>query len=204
MLTTRNYFLPESTVNKVSLLMNSSQRIQSAVTTELFNALHSDLKALYEWQKEFSDIQAVHALKTSKLYAESIPYNGEIWLRRGLLAERLMRNRLAERAYRYVVDKGFSLFAWYRLMKVYVKGGNPKAVLVCIMEVIRQLESENIAFDTLPEWTEELLGELCRGCGVKQIVSLGIELGSEKFPSLVKAIERLSYWKVDGASEVTR
>ena len=67
MLTTRNYFLPESTVNRVSLLMNTSQRIQSAATTELFHALHNDLKAVYEWQKESSDIQAVHALRNSKL-----------------------------------------------------------------------------------------------------------------------------------------
>ena len=123
-------------------------------------------------------------------------------MRRGLLAERLMRNRLAERAYRYVVDKGFSLFAWYRLMRVYVKGGNPKAVLVCIMEVVKQLETESIAFDALPEWAEELLGEMCRGCGIKQIVSLCTELGAERFPALLKSIERLRYWKVDGTGEV--
>lgn len=121
-----------------------------------------------------------------------------MWLRRGLLSERLQKTRLAERAYRYVVEKGFSLFAWYRLMKIYVKIGNPKAVLVCIMEMIKQLEQENIVFDGIPPWTEEILGKMCRDCGIKQILSLSHEIGAKRFPSLTNAIERLKYWQVDG------
>ena len=150
--------------------MNPIQRIQTEHMTELLSCLHSDLKALYEWQKESSDIQAVHSLKNSDFYSEIIPYNGEIWIRRGLLSERLLRNRLAERAFRYVVDKGFSLFSWFHLMKVYVKAGNPKAVIVCMMEVIKQLEQEKVVFDAVPGWIEEILGAMCRGCGYKQIL----------------------------------
>ena len=78
MVTTRNYFLPESTSNKLSLIMDANHRIQSPTTTELFTCLHNDLKAVYEWQKESSDIQAVHALKNSKKYTDLITYNGEI------------------------------------------------------------------------------------------------------------------------------
>lgn len=202
MLTYRNYFLSESTSHKLSSFMNPALRIQSESTNELFNCLHSDLKAIYEWQKESSDIQAVHAMKNSMEYLEIIPFNGDLWLRRGLLSERLLKNRLAERAYRYVVDKGFSLFAWYRLMKIYVKGGNPKAVLVCIMEVIKQLEQEKIVFDGIPGWVEEIIGKMCRGCGYKQVISLSNELSVERFPALARTIERLRYWKVDGVNEV--
>lgn len=200
LLTYRNYFLSESTSHNILSFMNPSLRIQSENMNELFNCLHCDLKAVYEWQKESSDIQAVHALKNSKGYLEIIPYNGDLWLRRGVLSERLMKNRLAERAYRYVVDKGFSLYAWYRLMKIYAKGGNPKAVLVCTMEVIKQLEQEKIVFDGIPGWIEEILCKMCRGCGYKQIVSLSLELNVERFPALDKMIEKLKYWKVDGVN----
>lgn len=93
---------------------------------------------------------------------------------------------------------GFSLFAWYRLMKIYVKIGNPKAVLACFMEMIKQLEQENIIFNGTPPWAEEILGKLCRGCGIKQILSLCEEIGVKRFPSLFKTIEQLVYWRVDG------
>jgi tetratricopeptide (TPR) repeat protein len=66
LLTYRNYFLTEWTGNKLSLIMNTLTRVQTSDTTELFSCLYNDLKAVYEWQKESSDIQAVHALKNSK------------------------------------------------------------------------------------------------------------------------------------------
>jgi hypothetical protein len=124
-----------------------------------------------------------------------------LWIRRGLLAERLCKSRLAERAYRYVVDKGFSLYAWARLMKVYVRAGNPKAVLVCIMEVIKQLEHEKVFFEYLPAWTDEILAKMCRGCGIKQILSIAEEVGVRRFPAILNAIEKLKYWSVDGVAE---
>ena len=65
-LTFRNYFLAEAGSNKLSLIMNPLSRSQSEGTTELFSSLYNDLKAVYEWQKENSDIQAVHALRNSK------------------------------------------------------------------------------------------------------------------------------------------
>jgi hypothetical protein len=201
MITVRYYFLPESSTSKLSSLMNKDQRAQSEATSDLFNCLYCDLKALYEWQKETSDIQAVHDLKNSNLNIESIPFTGELWLRRGMLSERLIRTRLAERAYRYVVDKGFSLFAWYRLMKIYVKGGNPKAVIVCVTEVISQLEQEKILFNELPSWMDEVLAEMCKGCGYRQLISICEELKTKKFPALIKSLDRLKYWKTDGVVE---
>jgi hypothetical protein len=119
-----------------------------------------------------------------------------------MVADRLMKSRLAERAYRYVVEKGFSLYAWHRLMKIYSRAGNPKAVLVCIIEVIKQLEQEKIVFDGVPSWIEDVLCKTCSGCGHKQIISLGNELNIAKIPALAKAVEGLKLWNVDGFTQI--
>lgn len=202
MLTYRDYFLADSKVNnKLSSLMNPAARVQNEVTSELLHAMNYDLKAIYEWQKETSDIIAVHSLQKSKNYVDEIPYSGELWLRRGKMSERLLRNKLAERAYRYVVEKGFSLFAWFRLMKIYAKAGNPKAVLVCMAEFIRQMENDNVVFENVPCWIEEILGKLCKGCGFKQIFSISEEIGLKKIPALYCCVEKLRYWKTDGVND---
>ena len=200
-LTCRDYFLQESKFNRLASMMSPGRRIQNEVTVDLLNSMNLDLKTIYEWQKESSDIHAVHAAQNKKDQAIDIPYSGELWIRRGVLSERLLRYRQAERAYRYVVDKGFSIFAWHRLMKIYTKAGNPKAVLVCVVEMVKQMESENIAFETLPQWIEVLLAKLCKGCGFKQIYSLGEEIGIKKVPALIGAVERLRYWKTDGVRD---
>ena len=83
-------------------------------------------------------------------------------------------------------------------MKIYTKAGNPKAVLVCIVEMIQQMEIESVVFECLPPWIEVLLAKLCKGCGFKQISSLGEEVGIKKVPALIKALENLRYWKTDG------
>ena len=201
MLTCRDYFLQDSKFNRLASMMSPSRRIQNEVTIDLFNSMNVDLRTIYEWQKESSDIHAVHAAQNKKDQVIDIPYSGDLWIRRGVLSERLLRNRQAERAYRYVVDKGFSLFAWYRLMKIYTKAGNPKAVLICIVEMIKQMESELVVFENLPQWIEVLLAKLCKGCGFKQIYSLGEEIGIKKVPALASAVERLKYWKTDGVRD---
>ena len=201
MVTCRDYFLQESKFNRLASMMSPARRIQNEVTVDLLNMMNLDLKTIYEWQKESSDIHAVHAVRAANNRKEQIidiPYSGELWIRRGVLSERLLRYRLAERAYRYVVDKGFSIFAWHRLMKIYTKAGNPKAVLVCIVEMIQQMEIESVVFECLPPWIEVLLAKLCKGCGFKQISSLGEEVGIKKVPALIKALENLRYWKTDG------
>ena len=78
-----------------------------------------------------------------------------------------MRSRIAERAYRYAVDKGFSLFGWYRLMKLYVSSSNPKACLVCIIEVVKYYKEHKVVFKKeLPDWIENILSAMCSGCGL--------------------------------------
>jgi hypothetical protein len=181
--------------------MSPQRRVQNEDTIQIFNAMNFDLKTIYEWQKESSDIFAVHAAQSKKEQNSDIPYSGDLWIRRGALSERLLRNRQAERAYRYVVDKGFSLFSWYRLMVIYTKAGNPKAVLVCIVELLKQMENEDVFFESLPPWIDILLGKLCKGCGFKQIFSLGEEIGIKKVPALFTAVERLKYWRTDGVND---
>ena len=115
----------------------------------LFSTLYSDLNALFEWQAEDTE-----NLKPSA----DIPYTGKLWIRRGMLAERLCRNRLAERAFRICIDKGFSLYAWHRLMAIYCDAGNPRATLVCIAEIIDQLQEDKISTNcVLPRWILEVL-----------------------------------------------
>lgn len=110
--------------------------------------------------------------------------------------------KMAEKAYRYAVDSGFSLFAWYRLMKIYVLTGNPKAVLVCIIEVLKQLTETEYSIDVkgLPPWMEIVLAKMCSECGFKQLHSLSVELNANKFPCLVHSIESLRVWKTDGTA----
>lgn len=96
------------------------------------------------------------------------------------------------------MEKGFSLFAWFRLMKIYTKAGNPKAVLVCMAEFVKQMENDNVVFESAPCWIEEILGKLCKGCGFKQIFSICEEIGLRKIPALYCCVEKLRYWKTDG------
>ena len=77
------------------------------------------------------------------------------------MAERMNRKRLAEKAYRSAIEKGFSLFTWNRLLNIYCETFNPKACLVCIAEVFDQAEDDGIEhFEKLPGWVEEVLHQL--------------------------------------------
>ena len=73
-----------------------------------------------------------------------MPYSGKVWIRRGVLADRLCRSRFAEQAYRHSIDKGFSLFAWSRLMALYMESGNPKAVLICVAEILKMFKDDGV------------------------------------------------------------
>lgn len=70
--------------------------------------MYDDLNLLFEWEND-----------EKKRGPTEKPTNGVLWIHRGILAERLNRKRLAERAYRSGIEKGFSLYAWSRLLKIY-------------------------------------------------------------------------------------
>ena len=65
-LTVRDYFIKEKEAKRIVNAFNVNQRFQSEVMTELFSSLHADLEAVYEWQKEISNIHAVYDASKSK------------------------------------------------------------------------------------------------------------------------------------------
>ena len=117
----------------------------------LFLALYDDLNLYYHWENEDRNTQGLlnrngntdpHSL-IDYLIAD-YKYTGKLWLQRGILGERLCRKRFAEKAYRTCIEKGFSLYAWYRLLCIYADTFNPKACLVCVAEIIDQAMDDGI------------------------------------------------------------
>jgi hypothetical protein len=104
---------------------------------KLFLMLFDDLNALMQWENE-------EKKKLEDKTPDAFNYSGLIWVHRGILAERLNRKRLAERAFRNAIERGFSLFAWYKLLTIYGETFNPKACLVCIAEILDQAEEDGI------------------------------------------------------------
>lgn len=116
-----------------------------------------------------------------------------------MLAERLNRKRLAEKAYRNAVEKGFSLFTWYRLLNIYCDTMNSKACLVCIAEIFDQAEDDGIKhFNKLPSWIENVLYKLVAQHGLKAIVKLVKEMELEDCEPITQSLMKASYWKVEG------
>ncbi|CAG9331032.1 BUD7_3 [Blepharisma stoltei] len=199
-ITPRDYFILPPTDNRLTRLMHPSMRVMNKKLSELFNYMHYDLKALYEWQKQAAESDSLQNLNKPTTLTDK----GEIWLRRGALAERLRRSRLAEKAYRHSVNAGFSLYGLYRLMKLYVKAGNPKSAVLCIIDTLAQIEQEKFIFDTevLPPWIGMVLAKICSTCGYKQLYSLAIEADGKKFPILIRTIEGLKKWNTDGSHRI--
>jgi tetratricopeptide (TPR) repeat protein len=86
----------------------------------LFLMLYEDLNLLIKWENE-------EKKKIEEKAPEAFNYNGIVWVHRGMLAERISRKRLAEKAYRNAIERGFSMYAWYRLLNIYSETYNPKA-----------------------------------------------------------------------------
>lgn len=70
--------------------------------------------------------------------------SGALSLHRAVLADRLHRKKLAEKQYRKAVDCGTSYFAWWRLLKHYEETAQPKAVLVCLAEILDRAEEDKV------------------------------------------------------------
>ena len=197
-LTLRNYFIKEKDSNRIMNLFSTQQRCQSELMTELFSSLHADLKVIYEWQKEISSINAIYDSSKSKELIE-IPYMGELWMRRGMLSERLLRYKSALRSYEHATQKGFSLFAWSRIINLNAKAGCPLSAIKGIAEVMRLIENQKVYFDKLPPWIGQVLARLCRECGVRQVLGL-IKDHAGKFKVLEDTVNKLKSWEFEGSA----
>jgi hypothetical protein len=180
----------------IDIMQNRKKRLCTKAFDALFNALFHDLSHLYEWQSEESQIPP--SLRGDK---SAVPYSGRLWVRRGQLAERLCRNRYAERAYRHCIDKGFSMYAWSRLLQLYVESKNPKAVFVCLAEIADQMEIDGVNMKTaksLPRWMEVALAKTCGNCGMPRLKQLVQELTLESYGCIVATMEKLQRWDCRG------
>lgn len=180
----------------IDTMQNRKKRLCTKAFDALFNALFHDLSHLYEWQSEESQIPP--SLRGDK---SAVPYSGRLWVRRGQLAERLCRNRYAERAYRHCIDKGFSMYAWSRLLQLYVESKNPKAVFVCLAEIADQMEIDGVNMKTaksLPRWMEVALAKTCGNCGMPRLKQLVQELTLESYGCIVATMEKLQRWDCRG------
>lgn len=94
-----------------------------------------------------------------------------------MLAERLLNIKMAEKAYRRVISKGFSLLVWTRLLEFYVIANNLRASIACIAEVLDYFTDElGIAEYPrgLPDWMQEALFKLVARNG-EELVEAAIE-----------------------------
>lgn len=172
--------------------LNQNKKRLANKIDKMFIMLYEDLNLLIEWEQE-------EKKKIEEQKPDSFSYSGLIWVHRGMLAERLNRNRLAEKAYRNAVEKGFSLFTWNRLLNIYHQTFNPKACLVCIAEIFDQADDEGIEhFDKLPFWIESVLFKLIAANGQRQVIKLAKDMDLEDCEPLTQALMRAQYWEVEG------
>lgn len=161
----------------------------------LFMRLYRDLNLLIDWETE--EQQKIKT-KNPNLFN----YNGIIWVHRGILAERLQRTKLAEKAYRSAIEIGFSSFAWYRLLKIYSSTLNPKAWLVCIAEVLDQAERDGIHhFPKLPDWIGQTLYELISVNGLHKMVQLIKEMEIDDCKPLIEGLRSAQFWGINGVGQ---
>mmetsp|Transcript_32078 Transcript_32078/g.31385 ORF Transcript_32078/g.31385 Transcript_32078/m.31385 type:complete len:170 (+) Transcript_32078:1811-2320(+) len=154
----------------------------------MFQYLYEDVNLLCEWEND-----------EKKRGVNDKTQSGILWIHRGILAERLNRKRLAERAYRNGIEKGFSLYAWSRLLKIYADTYNPKACLVCMAEILDQAEDDGVkVFLKFPSWIEDVLHSLIASNGMKTIVRLVKEMELEDCKPLTDAIENAHTLEIEG------
>jgi len=205
------------------LLETSKKRLCSKLTDNLFEALYEDLNALYMWSQE-EYMKNSNKKKLKKLsdsdendeefenkeededeneeYIEDFKISGKVWVLRGILAQRILRNRFAETAYRKAVQRGFSLYSWRQLLDIYLEIENFKASLVCIAEILDELENEGVVnFVFLPRWIEEAILIIISKAGYKGLTDLLSELNLDD-SSINELIKDAAYWKVDGLTSV--
>jgi len=150
--------------------------------------LYEDLNLLIAWENE-------EKKKIEEKAQDAFNYNGIVWVHRGMLAERIFRKRLAEKAYRNAIERGFSLFAWYRLLNIYSETYNPKACLVCVAEVLDQADDDGIVkFVKMPYWMESVIYHLVAVNGLSSIVKLTKEMELEDCKSLTNSLVKAQYW----------
>lgn len=181
-------------LNKEEMIRESRKKRLASKIDKLFMMLYEDLNLLIAWENE-------EKKKVEEKAPDAFNYNGIVWVHRGKLAERIFRKRLAEKAYRNAIERGFSLFTWHRLLEIYSETYNPKACLVCVAEILDQADDDGIEkFSKLPSWIESVVYHLIAINGLKAIVKLTKEMELEDCRSLTNSLVKAQYWNVEGSN----
>jgi hypothetical protein len=181
-------------VNREEIMRESRKKRLASKIDKLFLMLYEDLNLLIAWENE-------EKKKVEEKAPDAFNYNGIVWVHRGKLAERIFRKRLAEKAYRNAIERGFSLFTWYRLLEIYSETYNPKACLVCVAEILDQADDDGIEkFSKLPYWIESVVYHLIAINGLKAIVRLTKEMELEDCRALTNSLVKAQYWGVEGSN----
>lgn len=107
---------------------------------------------------------------------------------------------MAERAYKRVAAKGFSAYAWWRLLEIYATANNVRAALICVSEVLDYF-AETLGLDdyvALPPWIEEPLFKLVAKNGLKEIKRAAQTEKVKKYPIVGETFDRMVRDKVCG------
>ena len=121
-----------------------------------------------------------------------------------MLAERLSKTKMVERAYRKVISKGFSLFVWTRLLEFYAKANNLRASIACIAEVLDYFTDELGITDYprgLPDWMQGILFKLIAKNGVELVETAIQEENCGQVASLNKVMEKARNRKICGLNQ---
>jgi len=184
----------EVNISKEEVIKERRKKRLATKIDKLFLMLYEDLNLLITWENE-------EKKKAEEQAPDAFNYNGIVWVHRGKLAERISRKRLAEKAYRNAIERGFSLYTWYRLLDIYSETYNPKACLVCVAEILDQADDDGIEkFTKLPYWIESVVYHLVAVNGLKAIVKLTKEMELEDCRALTNSLVRAQYWGIEGSN----
>jgi tetratricopeptide (TPR) repeat protein len=171
------------------------KRLCSKTFDELFQSLYEDLAVFYQWKTE----EDANARASSTNSDEDDKISAKVWLMRGILAERLCRVRLMEKAFRKVVEKGFSMYAWHQLLKLYTTTGNTRAALTCIAEIMDNLEQNGTRdFPVLPFWIQDELYTMIHKKGLAHVRAVVKEMSLEDDTIEFFMAQVTSSWQADG------
>jgi hypothetical protein len=179
------------------------KRLCSRTLDLLFVSLYEDLTMLYEWQSEENqEKNPLHAAEEEG-EEEREKLGGVLWVHRGILAERLCRTRYAERAFRKAIERGTSMYAWCRLYHMYVESGSARAAMVCLAEILDEMETNGVAkFTLLPGWIEDPIFQIVSQVGVGKFKQLLQEMNWED-EALKLILDEGQAWTAEGWNRST-
>ena len=136
-------------------LQQQEPKRQSKMLDKMMEELHADMKLIIQWDND------ERSRRTPKISS------GYLWLMRGLLAHKLSRNRLCERALRNAVEQANSVFAWRMILGIYMETQSLNPILITLVEIIDQMEGAGLTvYERLPQWMEEPLHMIIGQYGV--------------------------------------